>query len=1105
MSAEHSLHIELFGHFRLRYKGELITAIDSVRLQSFLVYLLLHHGIPQNRQYVSFILWPDSSERQARTNLRKLIHQLNTTFPEIHNYLDDDGKTLLWKDEQSYFLDVKEFERAIERAENAMANKDHHSAIDAFKYTVSLYGNDLFPPCYDEWIEAPRERFRNRFIQSLETLTGLLTEHRDYHTAISYANQLLGYDPVHEGAARQLMTLYSLVGERARALRVYHTLTKTLSRELGVKPEGPSEELYKRLLSMDSGEEQLPAQTTHRASSIHTPFVGRHEEWKLLLQSWTTASTLTPLFTLVSGEAGIGKTRLLEELMYWSTRQGIVTAKTRSYAVEGKIAFGPLTEWLRSKPVYDALHSVEPESLREVSRLLPEINQEYPDLPPSDPLTESWQRRKFLEALSDALTAPSRPLLLIIDDLQWCDRETLEFLNFLYRTKPDARFLIAGSVRPEEIGNGHPLTDLLTDIRKSDQLTEIHLSPLNKEDTRILAGHLLEAEIDNENAQQLFHNTEGNPLFIVETIRMETGSLSGNITVPATGSQSVTHTTGLPPKVKTTIQRRLLQLSETSRELVYLAAIIGREFTFDVLYHISELDEHAFVNALNELWQKGIIREQGTDTYDFSHDKIREVAYHGISNTRRRYSHKRIAETYETLYSEIPDNIASRIAFHYEQAHHFEKAINYYHISANAVLKVYAYDDAIKNFQKALSLLEHVTDETERNKIGIELEIALGNPLVATLGYGATEVKRVYSRIITRYRKLNIPSQPPVIRALALNSLARGEIDQAYDFGRQLMNRAKQENSSLALVEAHYVLGVVLFWMGNYEQSKKHLELALEYYSPDEADKHITLFSQDAGVICLVRLALTNWYYGYPDLAVQQGNEAVERADYLGHPLTRAYALNYASWVHIEYGNIEQVGRYTSRLIEHCEQWDLQFWPHSAAAMDAWLRNENNTTREWIQKIRESLNTFPTVGHVLHRPYVLLLAIKCFVNAKKVDEGLKVVHEALHLSKRTGERYLDAEYYRLKGILLAHRKNHSDIEIESCFLKSLQIARSQRSKSLELRTLLSLAEFYQSCNSTKKYKDTLTSLTALREEFTEGFQSADLLKAKHLETGNIGQ
>jgi len=690
------LSVSLLGDFRIVYDQTPVTGVDTLRLQSLLAYLLLHRDAPQARAHLACLFWPDTTEGQARTNLRNLLHHLRHALPEVDSYLVATVQTLYWRSDVPLGLDVAEFQAALAEAQRARSSP---AVQEALQRAADLYHGDLLPSCYDDWIIPQREGLRQAYLNALDRLARMLEEARDYGAAIASAQRLLRHDPLHEATCRNLIRLHALNGDRAAALRVYHTCATILRRELGVEPSAATRQAYEQLLRTES----QPAPTLPTAAAF-PPLVGREREWAQMLQVWRAAAARAePHVLMLRGEAGIGKTRLAEELLEWAARQGIASAIARCYAAEGALAYAPVTAWLRAHP----LPPLEDVWLAEVARLLPEVLVQRPDLPRPAALLEDWQRERLFQSLSRAILGFDQPLLLMIDDLQWCDRDTLEWLHFLLRFDRQARLLVVGAYRPEEVSHNHPLLSLLQALRLEGQVIEIDLPPLGEAATRTLASQVAGVEISAGIAQRLYRETEGNPLFVVEAVRaglpVDDSSLhAGSAEKRRDDSLPAVD---LPPKVQSVLQARLEQLSLPTRELVGLAATIGREFSFRLLAQASGGDEDALARELDELWQRRIVREHGADAYDFTHDKLREVAYLGMSAARRRLLHRDTAQALETLHSTDLGPVSRQIAAHYEQAGLPGLAAPYYWRAAEVARQVYANDEALGLLRRGLALL----------------------------------------------------------------------------------------------------------------------------------------------------------------------------------------------------------------------------------------------------------------------------------------------------------------------------------------------------------------------------------------------------------------
>jgi predicted ATPase/DNA-binding SARP family transcriptional activator len=694
------LHLQLLGNFRLTYADELVSSVNTARLQSLLAYLVLHRHAPHLRQHLAFLLWPDSSESQARTNLRKLFFQLQHALPQAEYFLQADSQTIGWNSGAPLRLDVAELQQHLTHLEQEPLD------LDVLRRVVELYQGELLPSCYDDWIVPLRQQLHQEVMRALERLITLLENQRAYNAGIRYAQRLLAFDPLEEKTYQRLMRLHALEGDYTSALRVYQECVAVLQRELDVEPAAETQALYERLRQRDPALTPQPEQKLPPGDRL--PLVGRQPEWQALQHAWRKVIQGQTHFVCIWGEAGIGKTRLAEELLDWAGKQGVLTARTRSYQVQGALAYAPVTTLLRSPTLASRLARLSTNGLTEIARLLPELLNEYPNLPPPQPMSESWQRQHFFEALAHVVLMDSQPLLLVFDDLHWCDQETLTWLHYLLHFAPQARLLVVGTSRIEEVDNAHPLRALQLGLRREAFITELELPPLNAAEVTALAHEIAENALTREQTQQLYADTEGNPLFVVETVRASLGleagqSLASVSSVETTSSRSSQRL--LPAKVHAMIRSRLTQLSPQAQKIASLAAVIGRSFSFSVLAAAAHEEEDTLIDSLDELGERHILREQGVAEYDFSHDYIREVAYAGLSRARRRQFHGYVAQALERLSAANLDEVSSELAAQYNQAGIMDKAAHYWRRAGERALAYFAQLDALHYLERALAIV----------------------------------------------------------------------------------------------------------------------------------------------------------------------------------------------------------------------------------------------------------------------------------------------------------------------------------------------------------------------------------------------------------------
>ncbi len=681
------LNVQLLGDFSIAYGGVSLTTLHTARLQALFASLILNPKAPQFRYHLAYQFWPDSNEAQARTNLRNLVHLLRQALPDFDQFIQSDTQILQWREDAPFTLDVLEFEQLLTFPPGSSAIRE------SLERAVTLYQGDLLPSCYDDWIIPERERLRRAFLATLNSLAKIAENSRDYPAALEYARRLVRAEPLLANANHQLIRLCSLVDDRTAALKAYQSYAKILERELGIQPDQETQDLY-TYLKHQPGQKYRPL-----APSTQTFLVGRLSEWRRLQDCWRKATAGSPQAVFITGEAGIGKTRLVEELVQWTSRQGIRTAVASCYPAEGSLPYAPVVSWLRSQP----LPVLEDIWLIEISRLIPDLLSSHTRLTPPQPLTESWQRRRLFEALARAIINDCRKLLLVIEDIHWCDQDTLEWLHFLLRYDTHVPILVVATERIEETTvPDHPLKILKAALAGAEKYSEIKLKPLNEAESYQLAAQVAEQvanqPLNPEKAAHIYHEAEGNPLFVVEMVRLghplqTVGNLPGE-PVP------------LSEKVQMILKKRIDQLATPTRELACLAATIGREFRLDILQQASDLADDVLVRALDELLQRRIIQEQAPDSYDFTHDKLRQAVFSDLSSAHRRLLHRKVAEAYLRLDLGIPRQRDAEIASHYERSGLLLQAIQHYQLATDSATRIFANNDAQHYLHRAIELAE---------------------------------------------------------------------------------------------------------------------------------------------------------------------------------------------------------------------------------------------------------------------------------------------------------------------------------------------------------------------------------------------------------------
>lgn len=1042
------LRIQLLGKFHLVYDGKPIGSIDSPRLQSLLAYLLIHRDAPVSRQRLSYLFWTDSSESQARTNLRNLLYHLKEGLPDADQLLEINPKTLWWRPAIPIDLDLEEFENHLNQAAQAQASGQDQEYQHALTEAVGLYQGDLLPSCYEDWILPERERLSQSYIRALEELIDLSRENKDYNQAIHSCQALLRQDPLHEATYRELMSLFDANGEKAQAVRVYHQCVDSLEKELGLEPGIKTRQLYQTLMDR-SADEAEPARVTEKGARL----VGRDQAWKTLLDDWRDPDKKSRM-VLIQGEPGIGKTYLAEEFTRWVRRQGIKTLQTRSYPLAGELAYTQVADLLRNEAICPKLPSLEEAWLIELTRLLPELRQTHPELPDPEPLEESWQRQRLFESAARGITLGEQRLLILIDDLQWCDRETLAWLGFLLKFKADARILILATVRLEEVPAESQLHLLLAELEREGRITRIQLEPLDQDYTAALARAVWGAELEPGTAAQLFHETEGNPLFVVEVVR------SGFLAQGPGGTRT------LPPKIQAVIETRLNALSSNARHLASIGAVTGRNFDYPLLTKAAEINEDQAIRGLDELWGRRVIRDESGEGYNFSHDKFREVLYQGLSPPRRTLLHKKVAQAIEELHQAQLGEVASQLAHHYQIVGEKEKAVQYLIQAGDQARAIFARENAVAHYQDAIAYRDHPPDQ-----LSISLYQKWGNNLLELACYEQAQ------EAFQRMRDAAVEVGDCELEAQAWLALGKvldrqGDHTQALASAEKALEVAAENRCSLERTEAVLLIGQSYHRLGQAEQAEEHIIQALE----------LSVIGREAFTTgrCLSLLGLIKDDLGDYQMAREYKTQALEIFENLEGRQAR-------EWVGTISNNLANTANLRGEYQEAVELY--------GKALDLFRRTKNQDMiimclvnlsaaqvglekyQEAESDLREVLELTETSGWLgLSLTYYFLA--EALLGQGRIEESLKAGSKALEQSRESGAQQALGAAWKVLGKGASQLGKAIQIEGQeypalACFEESERIFRGVNAEAERAHTLQAWGEHELAHGSQRKGKKLL--------------------------------
>lgn len=1081
------LHVRLLGYFSLASANTELADALTARQRALLAFLLLHRDAPQSRQQLAFLFWPDTTETQAHTNLRQLLHALRHRLPESDVHLEVTDKTVRWRADALFTLDVAEFEAALAEA----VHSEGSARVTALECAVAMYGGDLLPGCYEDWLLLERARLAQRFLDALEQLTLLLEQRRDYGRAIGYAERLLRHDPLHEAAYRHLMRLRAVNGDRPAALRVYHTCVTALARELGVPPGAETIAAYQRLFDLEHGAVHVPAPLR----SGEACFVGRQIEWQRLQECWRSVQRGGIHCVCLSGEAGIGKTRLAEEMLAWAGQQGIAAAATRAYAGGGSLAYAPLVDLLRAEMLRPRVGQLAAVWRSELARLLPELLADDLTLPRPEPLTGRGQAQHLYDAVGRVLAQSDQPTILLLDDLQWFDVETLAWLHYLLR--PDGwratyaggmpRLLVLATLRQEDLDEEHPATRLLLELRRGQSLSELTLAPFSADATTELAARVADHPLDATTASAIHRATEGNPLFIVETVRAGLTVAAGTGFAPALT---------IAPKVQAVIRARLAQLSPATRELAGLAAAMGRAFVYDVLARASDRDEDTVARSLDELWRRRIIREQGANAYDFTHDRLRDVAYGDLSLAQRRLLHRRLAKALETIHTRDTAPVSAQLAHHYEHAGQNELAIHYFRTAADYAYRVYAYKEAISLLNHALGLLRLLPVSDITMGLELELQMALCSAWAAVTDYLGEEVATAYRLGLELSRHIqHVPHLFTALWGLHEVALYRAEYRESLGLAQQCLRIAEELDDPGLLLEAHHAVWGPCYFLGEYEQGFAYMERGLALYDRATHERLSVEYGvHDARSCALYESALALWNMGFIDQARCKLDASLAHAHELTLPANIADSFAYAGLIFHLLRGPQRAQSTAETALQISTEKSYRYSGFLSGMTLGWSLAAQGHVAEGVTLAEQAMAASENLGQRLHRSQLAAMLAETYVLADRYGEAVAIADAGIVEFGRFRDLVCAPDLWLLKGDAL-HALGMADDQVEACYQAALTLARELRAKVSELRAAVSLARLRRRQG---RSADGHRLLHKVYGWFNEGFDAVDLQIASRL-------
>jgi predicted ATPase/class 3 adenylate cyclase len=832
-----------------------------------------------------------------------------------------------------------------------------------------------------------------------------------------------------------------------------------------------------------------------------TSLVGRDAEVALLLERWTQSQDGIGQVVLLRGEAGIGKSRLVEVLRERVRSAGATRIVFRCSPYYQHSALYPVIDhlqrflqWQRDEAPeakFDTLERVLRTYRLPLEDVLPLfaalLSVPLPERYSPLNLTPQRQRQKTHEALVAWLLeeAERQPVLTVWEDLHWADPSTLDVLSLLLDQVPTARMLTLLTCRPE----------FRPPWATHVPVTQVTLNRLGRTQVEAMLPSLAGAKtLPPEVVEQVIAKTDGVPLFVEELVIM---ILESGLVQEQAGRYVLIGPLpplAIPSTLHDSLMARLDRLA-TARELVQLGAVLGREFAYDLLQAVALVDERTLQHGLARLVEAELVYQRGLpprSQYIFKHALIQDAAYQSLLRSTRQRYHQRIAQVLEAQFPDTALLQPELVAHHYTEAGLSAQAVRYWQQAGQRAHERSAHVEAIGHLTKGLEVLTTLPDTLEHRQQELALQLTLGPVLMATKGLAAPETGHAYTRARALCQQVGeTPLLFPALGGLVIFYLGREEYQSALELGEQMLSLAQRVPDSAGLANAHITLGNVLYFLREWDAARTHLEQGVAFYNAQQHRSQGFLTETHQGVFGLIRLAQVLWSLGYPDQAMQRSREALTLARELVHPASVATALFFAADIHMRRREGQSTYEQAEAALVLAREHGFALRVAQATILRGWALVEQGQREAGIAQICQGQAAHRATG--AERGVGLDLLAEAYGRVGQREEGLRVIAEALAKGDSSGAG--EVELYRVKGELLLRQRMPDAPEAEICFRQALDSARRQQAKSLELRAAMSLARLWQRHG---KRAEACALLAPIYGWFTEGFDTADLQDARAL-------
>jgi class 3 adenylate cyclase/predicted ATPase len=842
-----------------------------------------------------------------------------------------------------------------------------------------------------------------------------------------------------------------------------------------------------------------------------TAVVGREEETELLLRRWSRAKNGEGQVVLISGEAGIGKSRLTASLLeslapepHTSLRYFCSPQHTDSafYPIIGQMerAAGLLHDDTPQQKLdkLDALLAQTSTSIQDTALIAEMLSLPNDGRYPARELTPQQRRQKTLEALTAQVETLSRqiPVLMIFEDAHWADPTSLEVFGRLLDRILTLRVLLLVTFRPEFDAPwvGRPYVSSLIINRLAEHEAGAMVD-------RVVGDRLLSANIRKD----IIERSDGIPLFVEEMTKavLEAGGeTAAEGAIAAVPSAALT----VPASLHASLMARLDRLGGPPKEVAQVAAAIGREFSHALLNAVMRKRDVELGSALDRLIAAGLLFRQGLPpyaTYLFKHALVRDAAYGTLLREQRRALHARVAETLEVQFADIAESRPELLARHWTEAGLIEKAASLWGKAGQRSLAQSALVEAAEQLTRALDQIATLPGTPVVRREQIKLQVALVNALTHVKGYAAPEPKAAVERarqFIEQAEALGEPPEDPLLLFSVLYSAWAASFvafngDVARDLASQFLALAEKQGQTVPLMIGNRLMGNSLTLTGDIVKGRAHYNQAFALYDPATHRTLATRFGQDVGVSTLVYRSLARWMLGYPEAALADVDHVLEDARDSGHAVPLMYAQFHTSLTNVLCAKYAAANAQSSEVVRLADEKGAALWKALGTMQKGCVLAQSGKASEAIQMITSGITMYRSTGSRLYLPIFLSHLSKAYGELGQFDQAWRYTGEAMAAVETTKERWYEAEIHRVTGEIALKLPQLGSSQAETYFERALNVARMQQAKSWELRAAMSMARLWLDQGMPEKARDLLAPIYGW---FTEGFDTHDLKEAKAL-------